>query len=53
MEFPRFYFLSDEELLDILSYDKKSEIINQFVNKCFEGIEKIRFDLNEIISFFS
>ena len=39
--FPRFYFLSNEELLSIFSNSREIETVQKFVNKCFEGIEKL------------
>ena len=42
--FPRFYFLSNEELLSILSNSRELETSQKFINKCFEGINKIILD---------
>lgn len=43
-EFPRFYFLGDEELLEILSRAKDPTLITKYMKKCFEAIEYIEFN---------
>mgnify|MGYP001811017595 CR=1 FL=1 len=39
----RFYFLSNEELLDILAQAKNPATVQPHVNKCFEGVRALDF----------
>jgi dynein heavy chain len=45
--FPRFYFVSNQALLDILSNGNNPEKVDQYIGDCFPGMRRLDFDKPE------
>ena len=43
--FPRFYFISDDDLLEMIGRSEDPHLIQKYVKKCFEGINTLRLQL--------
>eukprot|EP00884_Botryococcus_braunii_P021123 jgi/Botrbrau1/7695/Bobra.0159s0133.1 len=43
MAFPRFYFLSNDELQEILSQGKAPQAVHSHISKCFDNIRRLEF----------
>merc|ERR1711916_182251 len=41
MAFPRFYFVSDDDLLEILGQSRDPVAVMKHIKKCFEGIKNL------------
>lgn len=44
--FPRFYFLSDDDLLELLGQSTKEPIIQKHIKKLFPGINRLKIEQN-------
>lgn len=42
--FPRFYFLSDEDLLEMIGQTKKASVVQAHLKKLFSGIQNVHFN---------
>lgn len=44
MSFPRFYFLSDEDLLEMIGQTKKLSVVQAHLKKLFTGVQNVQFN---------
>lgn len=51
--FPRFYFLSNEELITILSNSQNIDTIQRYIDKCFEAISSVVVEGENIVGMIS
>lgn len=47
--FPRFYFLSNDELIDILANSQNLDVVQQHLKTCFDNVVKIQIKDEELV----
>lgn len=43
--FPRFYFISNDDLLDILAKAKNPDLLQPHLKKCFDNVNRIKVEV--------
>jgi dynein heavy chain len=51
--FPRFYFLSNDELLEILANSQNLDVIQQNLKTCFDNLVRLEINELDIVAMFS
>jgi len=51
--FPRFYFISNDDLLDILVHSNNPKRLQPHFKKCFDNINKLKLTVSNIITIFN
>ena len=46
--FPRFYFVANQALLDILSNGNNPKKVSEYIGDCFDGIKALEFDEDDV-----
>jgi len=52
-DFPRFYFLSNDELIDILANSQELDIVQQHLKTCFDNVVKLEIKEGDIEAIYS
>jgi len=51
--FPRFYFISNDDLLDILVHSNNPKRLQPHFKKCFDNINKLELSVSKILIMFN
>ena len=46
-EFPRFYFCSQQELIEMFGYSRDCRLYIEMARKCFKGVDDLLYELPE------